>query len=70
MITTYNSSFLRAGSKFRGSQQSDKQKYNVEVDIKSVNMAESELCGYLRIEGIPIIGLCDVKPLLIDFLQV
>lgn len=51
MITTHNSSFLRAGSKFKGTQQSDKQKYNVEVDIKSVNMAESELCGYLRIEG-------------------
>jgi hypothetical protein len=52
MITTHNSSFLRAGSKFRGTQQSDKQKYNVEVDIKNVNMAESELCGYLRIEGL------------------
>ena len=51
MITTHTSSFLRAGSKFKGTQQSDKQKYNVEVDIKSVNMAESELCGYLRIEG-------------------
>ena len=51
MTTTHTSSFLRAGSKFRGTQQSDRQKYAVEVDIKSVNMAESEICGYLRIEG-------------------
>ena len=42
---------LRAGSKFRGTQQSDSQKYIVEVDIKTVDMSESFVCGYLRIEG-------------------
>lgn len=53
MIATHTSSFLRAGSKFRGTQQSDKQQYQVEVDIKHVDMSESFLCGYLRIEGAP-----------------
>lgn len=52
MIPNHTSSYLRAGSKFKGTQQSDRQNYNVEVDIKHVDMAESELCGYLRIEGI------------------
>lgn len=42
---------LRAGSKFRGTQQSDSQKYGVEVDIKTVDMCESFICGYLKIEG-------------------
>lgn len=51
MTPNHTSSFLRAGSKFKGTQQSDRQNYNVEVDIKHVDMAESELCGYLRIEG-------------------
>ena len=52
MIPNFTSSFLRAGSKFKGTQQSDRQNYKVEVEIKSVDMNESELCGYLRIEGI------------------
>ena len=52
MIPTQTSSFLRHGSKFRGTQQSDKQQYKVEVEIKYVDMKESFLCGYLRIEGI------------------
>lgn len=52
MIPNHTSSYLRAGSKFKGTQQSDRQNYNVEVEIKNVDMAESELCGYLRIEGI------------------
>ena len=51
LIQTHSSSMLRAGSKFRGTQQSDSQKYSVEVDIKTVDMSESFICGYLRIEG-------------------
>lgn len=47
----HRSSFLHAGSKFTGTQQSDKQVYKVEVEIKHVNLDESFLCGYLRIEG-------------------
>ncbi|KAI9713791.1 MAG: hypothetical protein M1820_000521 [Bogoriella megaspora] len=46
------SSFLRPGSKFCGSQQSDRQVYDVQVEIKHVDMAESFLCGYLRIQGL------------------
>lgn len=51
LIQTHTSSMLRAGSKFRGTQQSEHQKYSVEVDIKTVDMSESFICGYLKIEG-------------------
>ncbi|KZF26383.1 hypothetical protein L228DRAFT_207002, partial [Xylona heveae TC161] len=43
---------LRPGSKFHGSQQSDRQRYDVQVEIKHVDMNESFLCGYLRIQGL------------------
>lgn len=49
---TYTSSFLRPGSKFVGTQQSDRQNYKVEVELKHVDMGASFLCGYLRIEGL------------------
>ncbi|KAF2637107.1 hypothetical protein P280DRAFT_139388 [Massarina eburnea CBS 473.64] len=47
-----SSSFLRPGSRFKGNQTSDHQKYEVEVEIKYVDMRESLLCGYLRIKGL------------------
>ncbi|KAF2145715.1 uncharacterized protein K452DRAFT_356109 [Aplosporella prunicola CBS 121167] len=46
------SSFLRPGSKFKGTQQSDRQVYEVQVEIKYVDMEEHSLCGYLRIQGL------------------
>lgn len=46
-----SSSRLRPGSKFVGYQTSDRQKYEVEVEIKYVDVRESFLCGYLRIKG-------------------
>lgn len=46
------SSFLRPGSKFHGNQQSDRQVYDVQVEINHVDMKESFLCGYLRIQGL------------------
>ncbi|OCK97727.1 uncharacterized protein K441DRAFT_655641 [Cenococcum geophilum 1.58] len=46
------SSFLRPSSKFHGTQQSDRQVYDVQVEIKHVDMKESFLCGYLRIQGL------------------
>jgi len=46
------SSFLRSGSKFHGTQQSERQVYDVQVEIKHVDMRESFLCGYLRIQGL------------------
>jgi hypothetical protein len=51
LLPNYTSSFLRSGSRFEGTQQSDSQVYYVDVEIKHVDMAESYLCGYLRIKG-------------------
>lgn len=48
---TFTSSFLRPGSKFVGTQNSDRQRYNVQVELKDVDMEQSFLCGYLRIQG-------------------
>lgn len=47
----HTSSFLKHGSKFVGTQHSDRQVYNVSVELKHVDMRESFICGYLRIEG-------------------
>jgi hypothetical protein len=51
LIPSSPSSFLRPGSKFHGTQQSERQVYEVQVEIKHVDMRESFLCGYLRIQG-------------------
>jgi hypothetical protein len=47
-----SSSLLRPGSRFRGSQTSDRQQYEVEVELQHVDMRESFMCGYLRIQGL------------------
>ncbi|KAK2750313.1 hypothetical protein FQN57_003793 [Myotisia sp. PD_48] len=52
LVPEHSSSFLRAGSKFVGTQNSDRRAYNVEVEIKHVDMCESYLCGYLKIQGL------------------
>ncbi|KAJ5224620.1 uncharacterized protein N7469_008123 [Penicillium citrinum] len=52
LLPNHTSSFLRSGSRFAGTQMSDKQVYNVDVEIKHVDIAESYLCGYLRIQGL------------------
>ncbi|KAF5517392.1 Glucose-induced degradation protein 4-like protein [Colletotrichum aenigma] len=52
IIPSSPSSFLRPGSKFRGTQQSERQVYDVQVEIKHVDLRESFLCGYLRIQGL------------------
>ncbi|KAI4219039.1 MAG: hypothetical protein L6R36_008603 [Xanthoria steineri] len=52
MIPVLTSSFLRPFSKFIGQQRSDVQTYHVEVELKYVDMAQSSLCGYLKIEGL------------------
>ncbi|KAG6127913.1 hypothetical protein E4U34_004329 [Claviceps purpurea] len=51
-IPSATSSYLRPGSRFHGTQQSERQIYEVQVELKNVNMAESFLCGYLRIQGL------------------
>jgi glucose-induced degradation protein 4 len=48
----YPSSFLRPGSKFSGTQQSDRQIYNVDVQILTLSVPESNMTGYLRICGL------------------
>lgn len=48
----HTSSFLRPGSVFKGTQQSDRQEYKVTVEVKHVDMAESSMCGYLTIQGL------------------
>jgi len=52
VIATSPSSFLRPGSRFHGTQQSERQVYEVQVEIKHVDLRESFLCGYLRIQGL------------------
>ncbi|KAF9957556.1 GID complex subunit 4, VID24 [Mortierella alpina] len=51
-ITPSKTFHLYAGSRFRGKQRSGSHSYDVEVDIKHVDLAESFLCGYLRINGL------------------
>lgn len=47
-----SSSFLKPGAKFVGTQKSEKSKYEVSVELQHVDMEESFLCGYLRIQGL------------------
>lgn len=51
VIPVSPSSYLRPGSRFHGTQQSERQRYDVQVEIKHVDLRESFLCGYLRIQG-------------------
>jgi hypothetical protein len=51
VITAPPSLYLQAGSRFVGTQHSERQRYDVEVEIKHVDMRESFLCGYLNIQG-------------------
>ncbi|KAI5921494.1 vacuolar import and degradation protein-domain-containing protein [Camillea tinctor] len=51
-MPTSPSSYLRPGSKFHGTQRSERQAYDVQVEIKYVDLRESFLCGYLRIQGL------------------
>jgi hypothetical protein len=52
VMTPAPSLYLQPGSKFVGTQQSERQRYDVEVEIKHVDMRESFLCGYLKIQGL------------------
>ncbi|KAK5657787.1 hypothetical protein OQA88_2860 [Cercophora sp. LCS_1] len=52
IIPTSSSSYLRPGSRFTGTQQSERQRYDVQVEIKHVDLRESFLCGYLKIQGL------------------
>ncbi|KAH8894231.1 hypothetical protein GQ53DRAFT_91369 [Thozetella sp. PMI_491] len=52
LVPAYPSRFLRPGSRFTGTQTSERQRYDVQVEIKSVDLRESSMCGYLRIQGL------------------
>ncbi|KAH6708849.1 vacuolar import and degradation protein-domain-containing protein, partial [Leptodontidium sp. MPI-SDFR-AT-0119] len=52
LIFSSPSSFLRAGSRFHGTQQSERLVFDIQVEIKQVNMRESFLCGYFCMQGI------------------
>jgi len=58
------SSFLKPGAKFTGIQRSERQEYEVTVDIQHVDMDSSYLCGYLKIRG-----LSDAHPTLTTFFE-
>lgn len=58
------SSFLRPGSKFFGSQNCSQHTYEVNVEIKDVDMERAFVCGYLRIEG-----LTEDHPTLITYFE-
>lgn len=45
-------SLLYNGSRFKGSQKSKGNSYEVEVIIQFVDEANSYLCGYLKIKGL------------------
>ncbi|RWA06794.1 hypothetical protein EKO27_g8301 [Xylaria grammica] len=45
IFPTSPSSFLRPGSKFHGTQQSERQVYDVQVEIKYIDLRESFLCA-------------------------
>ncbi|KAL7271359.1 hypothetical protein RUND412_005890 [Rhizina undulata] len=52
MLPSTSSYYLRSGSKFIGKQTSDRSTYEVQVELKHVDMSEAFLCGYLRIKGL------------------
>ncbi|KAK4035122.1 vacuolar import and degradation protein-domain-containing protein [Parachaetomium inaequale] len=52
IMTPAPSLYLQHGSRFVGTQQSERQRYDVEVEIKHVDMRESFMCGYLKIQGL------------------
>ncbi|KAL1840678.1 hypothetical protein VTJ49DRAFT_228 [Mycothermus thermophilus] len=52
VLTPAPSLYLQPGSRFVGTQQSERQRYDVDVEIKHVDMRESFLCGYLKIQGL------------------
>ena len=48
----YPSSLFQVGSKYVGTQQSDRQIYNVEVTVLTVDMEQCTISGYLEICGL------------------
>ncbi|KAH6856375.1 vacuolar import and degradation protein-domain-containing protein [Chaetomium sp. MPI-CAGE-AT-0009] len=64
IMTPAPSLYLQPGSRFVGTQQSKRQRYEVEVEIKHVDMRESFMCGHLTIQG-----LADDHPTLTTYFE-
>jgi hypothetical protein len=56
--------YLSNGSRFAGQQSSINQNYTVRVEIKSVDLCQDFLCGYLTIDG-----LTEMYPTLTTFFE-
>ncbi|KAI1456351.1 vacuolar import and degradation protein-domain-containing protein [Annulohypoxylon moriforme] len=72
IIPTSPSSYLRPGSKFHGTQQSERQVYDVQVEIKYVDLRESFLCGFLKIQAAHLsghLGLTEDNPTLTTYFE-
>ncbi|KAK4146092.1 vacuolar import and degradation protein-domain-containing protein [Dichotomopilus funicola] len=52
IMTPAPSLYLHPGTRYVGTQTSERQRYDVEVEIKHVDMRESFMCGYLKIQGL------------------
>ncbi|KAI1616072.1 vacuolar import and degradation protein-domain-containing protein [Exophiala viscosa] len=52
LLPQYPSATFQPYSKFKGTQQSDRQIYNVEVTILTVDIEQSTMSGYLQICGL------------------
>ncbi len=63
-IKPQTTSILRPGAIFVGSQQSGRSTYEVEVELKSVDLSKSYLSGYLKIQG-----LTESHPEIITFFE-
>jgi len=59
-----STSYLKPGARFAGLQRSDKQEYEVTVELQHVDMEQSFLCGYLKIRG-----LTDEHPTLTTYFE-
>lgn len=62
--TFLKTSYLRPGCRFEGSQQSGRSTYEVEVEIKNVDLNQGFMCGYFKIDG-----LSDHHPTLVTYFQ-
>lgn len=51
-IPRFHSPYLRENSKFTGLQQSSKAKYKIEVEFKQVDLLNSLVIGFLKINGL------------------
>src|SRR5258708_10224314 len=60
----FHLTYLANGSQFVGQQSSINQNYDVRVEIKSVDLSQDFLCGYLTIDG-----LTEMYPTLTTFFE-